>query len=51
MGRKFVINEVSSDFKTGVTQGIYILSGKVPLLRDKLKMHFNGTNKELKFYL
>ena len=49
MGRWFIINEVSPDLKTGVTLAIFILSGKVPFLRDKSEIHFNGTNKELKF--
>ena len=49
MGRWFVINEVSPDLKTGVTLAIFIFSGKVSLLRDKSKIYFNGTNKELKF--
>ena len=34
--------------KVKVTRGIYVFSGKVPLLRDKSKMHFIGT-KELTF--
>ena len=40
---------MSPDLKAGVTRAIFIFSGKVPLLRDKLKMHFHGTNKESKF--
>ena len=46
MGRWFIINEVSPKLKTGVTLAIFILSGKVPFLRDKSEIHFNGTNKE-----
>ena len=49
MGRWFIINEVSPDLKIGVTLAIFILSGKVPFLRDKSEIHINGTNKELKF--
>ena len=41
---------MSPDLKTGVTRTIFIFSGKVPLFRDKSKMHFNATNKELTFY-
>ena len=40
---------VSPDLKTGVACSIFILSERVPLLKDKSKMHFNGTNKVLKF--
>ena len=47
MGPQFVINEVSLDLKTGIICAILIFSGKVPLMRDKSIMHFNGTNKEL----
>ena len=50
MGRQFVIIEVSPDQKTGVTGTIFISFGEVPILRDKSKIDFNGTNKELKFY-
>ena len=50
MGLQFVINEVSPDLKTGVTHAIFIFSGQVSLLGYKSKMHFNSTNKELKFY-
>ena len=44
-----MIVEVLPDLKTIVTRAIFIFSGNVLLLRDKSKMHFNGTNKELKF--
>ena len=49
MGQLFVINEVSPDLKTNVTRKIFIFSGKVPFLRDKSKIHFNGANNDLKF--
>ena len=48
MGRYFVI-KVLPDLKTSVTRAIFFFSGKVSFLRDKSKMHLNGTNKELKF--
>ena len=51
MARQFVIVEVLPDLKTIVTRAIFIFSGNVLLLRDKSKMHFNGTNKELNFAL
>ena len=51
MARQFVIVEVLSDLKTIVTRAIFIFSGNVLLLRDKSKMRFNGTNKELNFAL
>ena len=37
---------MSPDFKTGVTRAIFIFSGKVPFLRDKSKMYFNGTKND-----
>ena len=40
---------MSPDLKTSVTRAIFIFSGKVSLLREKSKMYFNGTNKELTF--
>ena len=48
--RKPVLNEVSPELKTGVALAIFIFSGKMPLLREKSKTHFNGTNKELDFF-
>ena len=35
--------------KTDVTRAIFIFSGKFPLLWDKSKMYFNGTNNEIRF--
>ena len=40
---------MSPDRKTGVTGTSFISSGEVPILRDKSKIDFSGTNKELKF--
>ena len=40
---------LSPELKTGVTRVIFIFAGKVLFWRDKSKMYFNRTNKELKF--
>ena len=40
---------MSPDLKTGVTRPIFFFSGMVPFWGVNQKMHFNGSNKELKF--